>query len=78
MGALLSIPLLGSAGSMVIGLAFSIFGGIIGACSSKAASGLFKSCNCNSSIATSQCLAFPKLLNGKAYVFDQESAILSF
>lgn len=50
MGALLSIPLL--SGSLLSGLATSCLGGLAFFCTSTAASAFFKSCNCQSSIAT--------------------------
>lgn len=52
MGALLSIPLLGSAGSMATGLVLSCASGLIGACAGRSATALCKSCNCNSSVAS--------------------------
>lgn len=51
MGALLSIPLLGSVGSMATGLVLSCASGLIGACAGRSATALCKSCNCNSSVA---------------------------
>ncbi|CAO1629801.1 unnamed protein product [Sympodiomycopsis kandeliae] len=50
MGALLSIPFL--SGSLLSGLATSCLGGLAFFCTSTAASAFFKSCNCQSSIAT--------------------------
>lgn len=50
MGALLSIPLL--SGSLFSGFATSCLGGLAFFCTSTAASAFFKSCNCQSSVAT--------------------------
>lgn len=52
MGALLSIPLLGGASSLVAGAGLSCLGGLLGSCTGRAAAGFCKSCNCNSSVAT--------------------------
>ncbi|CDZ97606.1 vacuolar transmembrane tms1p [Phaffia rhodozyma] len=72
MGALLSIPLLGSLGS----LGTSALSGVLFFMSGTAASALFKSCNCNSSIATRVGFAIIFCLNSMlAWLMRTDTAI---
>ncbi|GAA99409.1 uncharacterized protein L969DRAFT_86656 [Mixia osmundae IAM 14324] len=63
MGALLSIPLLGSLGGLAATLMTSVVAGLAFFCTSQAAAAFCKSCNCNSSVATRVGFSIIFLLN---------------
>ncbi|KAG0142939.1 hypothetical protein CROQUDRAFT_661892 [Cronartium quercuum f. sp. fusiforme G11] len=63
MGALLSIPLLGSVGGLVSTLGVSCLSGLVFFCTSQAASAFCKSCNFSSSIATRVAYCLILILN---------------